>query len=276
MTRVWIYVLDASKNPDDVQCVVPWRVDEELIFFGPCKRRLRERLREEYLTEGRSHSTVSDGLFIVSVNGSNAKRIRKVVSVGKLSEVMSFAKAAERLDGDRFSALREDPKSPLHVRPIVQGGELVGYEHVSFEHIENNEWIADLVSEPRKVSVEGRTIRLLPRLNSRDAFDRDCCMLLDNLFFAQGQGIQVDEEAVGILKAAQPGAVGIDDYAVFGIDAVGQANGLRGRFLEIEGKLADRFVAWLTDRAQRIMANQSGEGQELLRGECRSRARGRR
>src|SRR4051794_8638885 len=146
-----MYVLDSSKDPDNVRCVVPWRVDEDLIYFGPCKRRLRERLRKEYLAGGCTHTTVNDDLYIVSVNGSNAKRIRKVVSAGKLSEVMTFAEAADRLDGEQFSELRDDPMSPLHVRPVVEGSKLVGYRHVSFEHIEDNEWIADLTSRSEKV-----------------------------------------------------------------------------------------------------------------------------
>jgi hypothetical protein len=273
VTRVWMYVLDSSKDPDNVRCVVPWMVDESLIYFGPCKRRLREQLRRKYLTRGRTHSTVNDDLYIVSVNGSNAKRVRKVVSAGKLSEVMTFAEAAGRLDGDRFSEVRNDLMSPLHVRPVIEGGSLVGYRHISFEHIEDNEWIADLTSKPEKVSLVGRTIRLQPGATARDVLDRDCCMVLDNVFFAQGEGIQFDQEAVSILKATQPGVKGIDDYAVFGVDSVGQANGLRGRFLEIEGMVADRFVAWLTDRATRIAARRSGGEEETAKGKCRPRGR---
>lgn len=271
MTRVWMYVLNASKDPENVRCVVPWMVDENLIYFGPCKRRLRERLRKEYLTGGRTHSTVKDDLYVVSVNGSSANRVRKVVSAGKLSEVMTFAEAAGRLDGDRFSELRDDPMSPLHVRPVFEGGNLVGYRHVSFEHIEDNLWITDLTSKPGKVSLAGRTIRLQHGAAAREAFDRDCCMLLDNVFFAQGEGIWIDEEAVNILKAAQPGVRGIDDYAVFGVDSAGQANGLRGRFLEIEGEVADRFLAWLRDRAQRITARRSGNDDEPVKRTCRQR-----
>src|SRR5271166_3699013 len=108
-----MYVLDSSKDPDNVRCVVPWMVDEDLIYFGPCKRRLRERLRKEYLASGRTHTTVKDDLYIVSVNGSNPKQVRKLVSAGKLSEVMTFAEAATRLDGERFSELHDDPMSPL-------------------------------------------------------------------------------------------------------------------------------------------------------------------
>jgi hypothetical protein len=271
MTRVWMYVLDSSKDPDNVRCVVPWMVDEDLIFFGPCKRRLRERLRREYLEDGRTHCAVSDDLYIVSVNGSNGRRVRKVVSAGKLSDVVTFAEAVERLDGDRFSELRDDPMSPLHVRPVLEGNKLVGYRHVSLEHIENNEWIADLTSKPAKVTLSGRTIRLQPGARARDVFDRDCCMLLDNLFFAQGEGIQFDQEAVGLLKAGQPGVTGIDDYAVFGVDSLGQANGLRGRFLEIEGNVADRFLAWLQDRSRRVAARHSGNDGEPVKRSCRPR-----
>jgi hypothetical protein len=276
MTRVWIYVLDASRDPDNVRCVVPWMVDEDLIFFGPCKRRMRERLRNEYLTDGRNHCSVRDDLYIVSVNGGNPKRTRKVVSTGKLSELMTFAKATERLDGVRFSELREHPISPLHVRPLFEGGELIGYEHVSQEHIKDDEWIGDLVSDPTKVSLKARTIRLRPGVASQEAFDRDCCMLLDNVFFAQGEGIQFDKEAVDILKEAQPGRPSIDDYAVFGVDAAGQANGLRGRFLEMDGDLADRFMAWLTDRAPRIAARHSGDDEDFGKVTCRPRFRRRR
>lgn len=265
MARVWMYVLNSSKDPDNVGCVVPWMVDEELIYFGPCKRRLRERLRREYLADGYTYTAVSDDLYIVSVNGSNAKRVRKVVTAGKLSEVMTFADAATRLDMDRFAEMRDDPMSPLHVRPVLVGGKLVGYRHASREHIDGDDWIGDLTSKPEQVSLSGRTIRLRPGAAAKDVFDRDCCMLLGNLFFAQGEGIQVDAEAVAILKAAQPGVAGIDDYAVFGVDSLGQANGLRGWFLEIEGKAAEQFVAWLTDRAGRVLARRAGEGQETPR-----------
>jgi hypothetical protein len=246
-------------------------VDEDLIFFGPCKRRLRERLRKKYLSGSRTHTTVNDDLYIVCVNGSNAERTRKVVSAGKLTDVMTFAEAARRLDGDRFSELRGHPMSPLHVLPIIESGKLVGYRHASREHAENEDWITDLTSKPMRVCVTRRTIRLRADATAWDVFDRDCCMLLANLFFAQGEGVQFDVEAVRILKAAQPGVTGIDDYAVFGIDASGQANGLRGRFLEIEGNAADCFLVWLQYRARIVAARRSEEENLPLRRMCRPR-----
>src|SRR6266849_1262808 len=107
MMQVWIYTVSSSHHPDAVDCVVPWRVDDELIFFGPCKTRIRERLRNQYLRKGRNRHKVSDDLFIVGVNGGNTEKIRKIIWAGKLCEVMTFAEANRCLSGDRFRTLRD-------------------------------------------------------------------------------------------------------------------------------------------------------------------------
>src|SRR5438874_630894 len=112
MTEVWLYVVAASSNPDKVDCKVPWQVDEELIFFGPCKTRIRECLRRRYLSADCSHYAVHEDIFIVGVNGSNDQKCRKIIWAGKLSEVMTFAEAWKQLSGRRFQKLREHPGSP--------------------------------------------------------------------------------------------------------------------------------------------------------------------
>lgn len=80
MREVWIYVVRASSDPDRiVGCHVPWRVDDELIFFGPCKKLIRKKLRKRYLLpEQKNHATVTEDLIIVNVNGANPGRIRKM------------------------------------------------------------------------------------------------------------------------------------------------------------------------------------------------------
>ena len=122
LTRVWIYTLASSNDPDQVRCVVPWRVDQDQIFFGPCKKRIRERLRKQFLNAGISHKTVDGStarVFVVGVNGGNPQRIRKVVWAGQLLEVMTFADAHSRLRGKRYAKMRSHESSPLHVRPIA-------------------------------------------------------------------------------------------------------------------------------------------------------------
>jgi hypothetical protein len=222
-------------------CSVPWRVDDDLIFFGPCKKLVRERLRKRFLCDI-SHTIPIEDIFIVGVNGSNKTQTRKIVWAGKISEIMTFAEADRHLAADRFQKLRKFHHSPLHVRPILKSGELVGYEHVSEEHRENDKWAFDLSRSARRTwHLEGRKLMLGPG----QSFDRDCCMLLKNLFFADGQGIEFDEEVLEILQQAQPGKR-IDDYAVFGRSANRRANGRRGSYLELEPDLTDRFVAWLS------------------------------
>jgi hypothetical protein len=260
MTQIWMYSLAASTDPDHVSCVVPWLVDQDLIFFGPCKKRIRELLRRRFLGESISHAPVTEDLFIVGVNGSNQTRSRKIVWAGKLSEIMTFAEADRRLLGDRFRRLRDHRLSPLHVRPLFKNGELSGYEHVSDEHLKGEEWVSDLVSHSAKANVQMEGKKLMLRQGTPwQAFDRDCCMMLKNLFFASGQGIEFDEEALEILRQAQRGKSGIDRYKIFGLTSSGQANGLRGTFLKIPDDLAKRFIAWLEDRSQKASKHQRSE-----------------
>lgn len=265
MTQLWLYVVASSSDPNSVRCKVPWRVDHELIFFGPCKKHMRERLRRQFLGPNLSHSDTSgntDRMFIVGINGSNPQRLRKVIWAGRLSEVMTFAKANSRLRGSRFRKLRMDSESPLHVQPIDDGsGNVVGYRHVSKQHIAHGAWVSDLVSSNalRNVRLEGREV-ITGRGTTWEVFDRDCCLLLENEFFAQGKGIEFDEEALSILRRMQPTKSGIDRYAVFGRAPTGQANGLRGTFLAVSGELADRFVVWLKDRSQKLADHPQRDG----------------
>jgi hypothetical protein len=273
MTRVWIYSLASSSDPDRVRCVVPWRVDEDLIFFGPCKKRIRERIRSRFLSANVTHAETGEDterIFIVGVNGSNRKGGRKVVWAGKLSEVMTFAEAESRLRGERFRKLRAHSCSPLHVRPIEESGKFVGYEHVSDEHRKGDEWISDLVSPKAIAGLDrkGQKRILLRQGIPWETFDRDCCMLLENYFFARGQGIEFDEEALDILRKVLPKGSEIDHYAVFGRTASGEANGLRGMFLEITGRSANRFIAWLKDKSRRAKEHQSGDGDDAAKTSC--------
>jgi hypothetical protein len=148
------------------------------------------------------------------------------------------------------------------VQPIGDGSEkIIGYKHVSKQHIKHGAWVSDLVSPKamRNVQVQGREV-LIECGTAWETLDRDCCLLLENLFFARGQGIAFDKEAMGLLRRAQPGKTGIDAYAVFGRTAGGQVNGLRGTFLPIPGDLADSFMAWLKDRSRTVQGCQRNDG----------------
>jgi hypothetical protein len=219
---------------------------------------------------------VNDDIFIVGVNGSNKARCRKIIWAGKLSQVMSFSEASSRFSEARYDRLRKHQQSPLHVRPLMWDGKLVGYKHVSTEHMQDDEWVADLVSNSgrRNVRMEGRNL-ILQHGTAWQAFDRDCCMLLENRFFALDQGIPFDEACLRILKNAQPEKRGVDRYAVFGLATSEQADGRRGSFLALSGDLASRFVAWLEDKCAKY-AQEDGIGPANAARSVNSSARRRR
>jgi len=73
--KVFAYVVGASKNPDAVECMVPYKVNENIIFFGPCKESLREKLYEEYLkSSNNGEANVLDDIYVLGVNASNSKK----------------------------------------------------------------------------------------------------------------------------------------------------------------------------------------------------------
>ena len=77
----------------------------------------------------------------------------------------------------------------------------------------------------------------------RDAFPRDCCMLLENIFYARGEGIEISTEMLRLLKDEQSGKREIDRYAIFGVRSDGSADGRTGSWLEISGHNANRFLS---------------------------------
>ena len=65
MTTVFCYIVSASKKPDRVECPVPYKIDDGEIFFGPCKKPLREWMRHQYLDEAAASVIPSDDVYIV-------------------------------------------------------------------------------------------------------------------------------------------------------------------------------------------------------------------
>ncbi len=131
-------------NSKIVQSHTP--VNKETIFFGT--RLYAKRLRE-LIKHSIEHMSEED-TYLIGLNGSNNKKIRKVIWAGKIKEVLTFVEAWERLRGE--SSYREMIKreySPLHLRPILQRGNMIGYKQVSKMHIEEGKWILDIISSTK-------------------------------------------------------------------------------------------------------------------------------
>lgn len=243
VTILFLYVLAASSDPDNVECLVPYLVDDEEIFFGPCKRLLRKELRARYL--GASDDVhLKEDVFVVGVNGSNRERCRKIVWAGRITRLMTFEVAYRELIGPRYLEMRDRKDSPLHLRPVYDStGEFKGYERRSSMHAPKHEWVKDLThSSAPYVKREGKKLLLVPGADRCQAFSRDCCFLLENVFFAQGTGVDITGGILAVLKEAQHSAEDIDEYAIFGHRADGSADGRTGRWLEMQGEGAKELV----------------------------------
>lgn len=97
------------------------------IYFGPCKKPMRPRMRSGDYVFGISHSGV---------------RPRRIIFGGKIEERMTFAEAYRR-----YPELH-GPTGPIHVRPVSRPGELFpdnSYEHIPGANHESD-WRSDIAT----------------------------------------------------------------------------------------------------------------------------------
>ena len=251
-STVILYIIKTA-TADTVANGVPWRVDDREIFFGPCKKKLRADMRAEFL-KGKQSTDVESGrrVLVAGISPSQGQdQRRKIVWAGELLRVMSFAEAWRQLQGPRYAELRAAKYSPLHLEPIGEGEFLGGYRHRSKEHSEVTKsgfawWddLGDTRSRSRLVQATEDSIRLKPGISWWKGFPRDACMLFRNTFWAGGFGMELDEDAIRILSAAQQHRDGVNAYAPFGRNG-GRVNGLRGTYLRFDGRLAGDFITWV-------------------------------
>ena len=260
--KVFCYVLGSSTNPDKVECVVPYKIDEECIFFGPCMKSLRRGLYEGYLQnlDGGECDVSNEELYIVGFNGLNAKRIRKIVWVGKITKIMTFERAYNLMTSEehkeKYEKMFNHPYSPLHVKPVYENNEFIGYKLRSKEHAENNEWVKDIINNCKNnpnVVIENAYLKLKDPSKRKEIFIQDACFLCENIFFAVKKGIEIDEDILDILKKVRQ-RNDIDKECIVGRDANGNCIALRHP-LEIEGDLAKKFIEHIMEKSKDIINN---------------------
>lgn len=255
MATAYLYVLGASSDPDRVECGVPWRIDDREIFFGPCKMKLRERLRPRLLAPDRDKVVLAEDIYFAGFNALPTPHQRKLVWAGRMTEAMSFARAWRDLRDPRYAAMRGARSSPLHVEPVAGSeGRPTAYRHHGLEHAEDQKWVRDIATDSirRVLAVEDGLVRLPPGVSWWHGFARDICFRFENVFFANGAGREIDRGLLDILREAQPDRRGISPVAIFGLTKAGQPDGRVGGYLELTGALGDRFVAWLREPAGRL------------------------
>lgn len=181
VTKVYLYILGASSNPDLVECGVPWYLGDGEVFFGPCKKNIRQELRGELL-RGADHGFAQESIYLVGFNALGGGDTRKIVWAGRIREAMSFGKAWASLKGDKFKEMRQHEWSPLHVRPVDGSTKPLAYEVVSKEHREKSAWLQDLATNGMvsQLIVTGDVARLPGSVSWWDGFGRDVCFVLED------------------------------------------------------------------------------------------------
>lgn len=217
--KIYIYILGASCNPDKIECNVPFQVDEKEIFFGPCAKYLRKKLKKEYLKAKSVENVGAQNLYVVGLNGLNVrrcpKRERKIVWIGKILKLMTFEYAYEVMRADpRYEMILNAEESPLHVKPIsnsaFKGYELrwLGAKKKRLHEAKSN-WVWDLIDKrdgrktSNKFDIRNCEKVILKNPKDRgDVFTLDCCFILENLHFADGKrmGIRISDAIEKIFK----------------------------------------------------------------------------
>jgi len=240
--RAFVYILGASKKADEIElkCKVPFEIDENEIFFGPCKKLLRQKLKKEVDTNNKLDTET----FFIGLNASNAKKERKIVWAGKIQNHYTFQQANEKLVGSKYLHIKTGNFFPLHVSPIKNGYQLIGKLHS-----ENNNWFSDLVSNKDSI-IPDKAFKSIT-LKKGFTFDRDICFTFSNIFFAKGNGIDIDKKVLNIFQK-HLNTNDIDAYTVLGKNKKGRPNGMRGSWLELDSSLTQRLVKLIKKQAEQI------------------------
>jgi len=181
---VYIYILGQGniyngKN-EAVSSLVPYKINDKKLFYGPCKKKIREEIKENYLKEKVYINNVNsnENIYIVGINPnlSGKDDVRKILFIGKIKEIFTFKNAWNKYNklvknnesinkmingskeefygyGHKREKVKENSgnknfKSPLHLIPIKRGN-IEGYAHRTSMHKYN--WINDILSDKELV-----------------------------------------------------------------------------------------------------------------------------
>jgi hypothetical protein len=241
--KIILYIMSACTDPDDASHDrIPFELSSEKIFFGACKKKLRQKLFAEYLSSGANEAEPNEHILIVGMNGiTPSQRVRKILWAGRLLSVMTFERAWNSV-GNEYPILKRLRVSPLHVKPKYDLVNFIGYTKHGDLH--DDEWLTDISAKRNLLVSEDNLFR--PHSLRQQYFNRDCCFLLTNEFYARTGGLIIDEHLISILKQAQD-RQDITAIAPFGLTASERINGKRGGWLEIVGDQAVAFEAWFNN-----------------------------
>lgn len=218
--KVFLYTLGKYNKKDYIDTLVPYEIDSQKLFFGPCKKGLRQKIKELYLKD-KDYVNLKKRNYEIYIVGLGPNKIKNEISnfifTGKIEKLFTFQKAwhyyhkrMENHPGVKEMILgHKDPKdgkikSPLHLKPVPpqENADLIGYKHYLHEH--DYDWICDLLSTKelkkymRKFKLELKKkedfisyikkneIEIAEIFKEEDiTFQRDCCFSLKNIFISR-------------------------------------------------------------------------------------------
>ena len=217
MKRLHLYSLGpgAKHSPNHICCPVPKKINEEEIFFGPCMADLRKILFKDYLKEkvqqGKERSHIDDEIYLVGINSTKTGLPRRIIWAGKIKELSTFKGAWDKVSStdffrEKYSCLITGDEHPLHVKPILnENKDFIGYKyHKKGTHITS--WVKDLssyyknIKQKFNVNVTKEEIRLKENSIREEILNRDICLWLENIFFVNNLGINLDDDFLNILR----------------------------------------------------------------------------
>ena len=164
-TLLYIYILGICNRENYIRGVVPFRINKEEIFYGPCKKLMRGEIKSLW-EERKNEKSKMPKIYLMGINPTtNSKKPqdnmslkpRKILFAGEVLEIFTFKEAWDHYDQIISTSLNEDYKqkvkkmrtgiesekgtfeSPLHLEPYLNdNGILTGYKHRTNMHKREN------------------------------------------------------------------------------------------------------------------------------------------
>lgn len=136
--QAYVYIMAASTDPDVCERSVPYAVDENEVFFGPCKKNLRSDLRKQFLANGSDSAVPDDDIYLVGLNGGNSQTVRKIIWAGRIKRVMTFERNGRRTRTAAASHLvAADRQKPIRAGFMNRRRVAIGDQVVTTESCRN-------------------------------------------------------------------------------------------------------------------------------------------
>ncbi|GAH78175.1 unnamed protein product, partial [marine sediment metagenome] len=95
---LYLYILGQKNGRDIISTPVPYRINEEEIFFGPCKKLIREELRSRFPSRDIVDIERENyEIYLVGINPAKGKKEdktpRNFLFAGKIKKIFTFEQA---------------------------------------------------------------------------------------------------------------------------------------------------------------------------------------